>query len=65
MSVSRTPERPRLATLAAVIAHSQIVMAERLTVRRGFPAGFDDADIAVLEWIAADGRRVDRELVLM
>jgi hypothetical protein len=51
--------------LAVVIAHSQIVMAERPKLRRRLPAGFDDADVAVLEWIAADGRRANREFAVM
>jgi len=27
------------------------------------PAGFDDVDIAVLDWIAAEGRRLGRSLL--
>jgi len=52
---------PDLGTLAAVIAHSQIVLAGQGADRRQFPAGFDDVDIAMLEWIASEGRRVGRE----
>lgn len=57
-----------LGTLVATIAHSQIVVAasgrdSRLVAeRRSLPAGFDDVDVAVLEWIAAEGRRVGRGL---
>ena len=57
-----------LGTLAAVIAHSQIVVEAAadypLLPRqpRPLPDGFGDAEIAVLEWIAAEGRRVGREL---
>ncbi len=47
-------DRSDFDTLAAVIANSQIVVAE--PVRR-LPAGFDDIDIAILDWIAAEGRR--------
>jgi len=25
-----------------------------------FPAGFDDRDVAILQWIAAEGRRAKR-----
>jgi hypothetical protein len=46
-------DRPDLETLAAVIAHSQIVVAA--PVRR-LPAGFDEVDIAVLDWIVAETR---------
>jgi hypothetical protein len=51
-----------LDTLSAVIARSQIVVA-RPPCRR-LPAGFDDVDIAILNWIAAEGRRA-RSLVQM
>jgi hypothetical protein len=53
-----------LETLSAVIAHSQIVVADR-TSRRRLPAGFDDVDIAILDWIAAEGRRAGRSFVRM
>ena len=42
-------------TLSVVIARSQIVVA-RPPCRR-LPAGFDEVDIAILNWIAAEGRR--------
>ena len=51
--------------LAGVIAHSPIVVAAAASDARRFPAGFDDVDIAVLEWIAAEGRRAGREFVRM
>ena len=50
------------AALAAVIAHSQIVVT---APARQYPAGFDDVDIAVLDWIAAEGRRLGRSFVRM
>jgi hypothetical protein len=37
-----------------VIAHSQIVVAQPRPMPT-LPAGFDDSDIAVLDWIAAEG----------
>ena len=43
--------------LAAVIAHSQIVVPQPRPTP-SLPAGFDDSDIAVLDWIAAEGRRL-------
>ncbi len=49
-------------TLIAVIARSQIVVARPPRCR--LPAGFDDVDIAILNWIAAEGRRT-RSLVEM
>jgi hypothetical protein len=44
-------------TLAAVIAHSQIVVA---APAQRFLAGFDEADIAILDWIVAESRRTSR-----
>ena len=52
--------RPDLDTLAAVIAHSQIVVRERGTLVRRLPEGFDDVDVAILDWIVEEGRRVRR-----
>ena len=51
---------PTIETLAAVIAHSQIVVAQPHSPMRALPAGFEDLDIAVLDWIAVEGRRPDR-----
>ena len=67
--------RPDVDTLAAVIAHSQIVVA-RATVARivgapsvgrvsRLPAAYDDVDLAILDWIAAEGRRTARGYVRM
>jgi hypothetical protein len=53
---------PTVETLAAVIAHSQIVVAQPCRPAPLLPAGFDDADLAVLDWIAAEGRRFRRSL---
>ena len=53
-----------LETLAAVIARSPIVIAPPRK-RRRLPAGFDEADIAILEWIAAEGRRVGDNFLRM
>jgi hypothetical protein len=65
-----TGQRPDLETLIAVIARSQIVVAQafaRPTLVRSWtrhlPAGFEAADIAILDWIAAEGRRASRSLV--
>ena len=58
-----------LATLVTVIAHSQIVLqwsSDRTGKgSRHLPAGYDDLDLAVLEWIAAEGRRAGRSFVRM
>jgi hypothetical protein len=48
-----------------MIAHSQIMMTPPAEPTPPFPAGFDDIDFAALEWIAAEGRRLDRNLLQM
>jgi len=55
---------PDVETLAAVIARSQIVVFPVGPAKR-LPAGFDEADVAVLDWIVAEGRRLGRRLVLI
>jgi hypothetical protein len=59
-------------TLASAIAQSPIVMTPAAARRRlpddlqdmGFrEMGFEDIDVAILEWIAAEGRRVGRSLI--
>lgn len=56
---------PDLGTLAAVIARSQIVIAAVRAEVRHLPAGFDDTDIAILEWVAAEGRRAGSQFARM
>jgi hypothetical protein len=59
-------QRPDLDTLAAVIAHSQIVVARSLARPAArLPAGFEAVDIAILDWIASEGRRAGRHLAHM
>jgi len=48
---------PTIEGISAVIAHSQIVVARPYRAVSSLPAEFDYADIAVLDWIAAEGRR--------
>jgi hypothetical protein len=55
-------EYPTLEALVAAIEHSPIVVARTAT---SLPAGFDDVDVAVLDWIAAEGRRIGRDFVVM
>jgi hypothetical protein len=64
-------QRPDVETLALTIAQSPIVMARVLararsairdTMRPQLPAGFDDADLAILRWIAEEARRTGRGL---
>jgi hypothetical protein len=56
---------PDLGTLAAVIARSPIVVAAQRPNIPHLPAGFDEADVAILEWIAAEARRAGRALAQM
>ena len=61
---------PYIATLAAMISHSQIVVPApppylECFSLECFPAGYEQIDVAILDWIAAEGRRVGRELPLM
>lgn len=57
---------PDIETIALFIAHSQIVLAAPAdetagtAKSRSLPAGFGEVDIAILEWIAAEGRRLGR-----
>lgn len=53
---------PDLETLAVIIARSPIVVP-RPRMRCPLPAGFDAADVTILEWIAAEGRRAGRTLL--
>ena len=49
-----------LTELVAAIARSAITVAAPFVVRgarRALPPGYDEIDLAVLEWIAAEGRR--------
>jgi len=56
---------PELATLCAVIAHSQIYVPGSADKARPLPSGFDAADLAILEWIAGEARRAGRRLAVM
>jgi hypothetical protein len=49
-------------TIGAVIARSQIIVSPPVTV---LPPGFDEADVAVLNWLAAEGARLRRGMALV
>jgi hypothetical protein len=51
--------------LTAVIARSQIVVLDQAQERPGVPQGFEDVDIAILDWIAAEVRGAARHIVRM
>jgi hypothetical protein len=64
-----TPEqRPDIETLVLAIARSPIAVARAAaartheSARARLPEGFEDADLAVLRWIAKEARRVRRHL---
>jgi len=53
-------KRHTVASLSAVIGHSQVMVAQPHCPTQTLPAGFNYTDIAVLDWIAAEGRGQDR-----
>lgn len=63
--VERDRNPVSLQALCAVIAHSQIVVAEPRRPATALPAGFDATDIAILDWIAASSRRLGRSFMPM
>jgi hypothetical protein len=76
MAIITDEQRADLETLRALIACSPIIVRRRKATPRPYlqgpclygsslPAGFDEVDAAILEWIAAEGRRVSRRLVRM
>ena len=62
MSCSMNKNRPTVEALTVAIAHSPIVALRPLA---HLPAGFDDMDVAILDWIASEGRRIGRSFALM
>jgi hypothetical protein len=48
-----------------VIAHSQDMVAQPHCPTQTLPAGFNSTDIAVLDWIAAEGGRQGRSHLAM
>ena len=44
-------------TIGEVIARSQIIVSPPVTL---LPPGYDEADLAVLNWLAAEGARLRR-----
>lgn len=65
MKLAENQDRPALETLTAVIAHSQIVVAkwEKPTAR--LPTGFEKLDVAILDWIVAEARRLGHGIIRM
>jgi hypothetical protein len=76
MAIITDEQRADIETLRALIACSPIVVRRRKAAPApcfqgpclegpGLPAGFEMVDAAILQWIAAEGRRVGRGLVRM
>jgi hypothetical protein len=55
-------DRLILEALSATIARSPIMVAHQ-AVR--LPPGYDEVEIVVLQWIAAEGRRIGRAIPVM
>ncbi len=49
-------------TIGEVIARSPIIISPPMTP---LPEGFDEADLAVLDWLAAEGARLRRGVALV
>ncbi len=49
-------------TIGEVIARSPIIVSPPVTL---LPEGFDEADLAVLDWLAAEGARLRRGVALV
>ncbi len=62
MKILMGGELSLLETILALIGRSTIVMANPVAAEPNahLPAGFTVDDIAVLDWIAAEGRRIGR-----
>jgi hypothetical protein len=65
MKLSRDQNGLALEALTAMITHSQIVVMQSAKPASRLPAGFDEVDISILDWIAAEGQRVHRSFVRM
>jgi hypothetical protein len=56
---------PTVETPAAASARSQIVVSQPHRPMTSLPGGFAEVDIAVLDWIAAEGRYFGRSVLWM
>ena len=56
--------KPDLSTIVAVIARSRICVTARHEAQFDLPAGFDDVDLAILDWILAENSPVKRRYPL-
>jgi hypothetical protein len=58
MTLATMPYRSDLETLTSAIAQSPIVVAVPAAAVARLPAGYDQVDVAILRWIAVEGRRI-------
>jgi len=65
MKLPRDQNGLALEALAAMIADSQIVVARTAKPASHLPAGYDEVDISILDWLSAAGQRVGRSFVRM
>jgi hypothetical protein len=61
MKILMGRDRSLLETIVALIGRSPIAFA---MPDADLPAGFTEVDVAVLDWIAAEGRRISRDYAL-
>jgi hypothetical protein len=61
MNILMGHDRFLLEAIMALIGRSPIAVADPIA---DLPAGFTDVDFAVLDWIAAEGRRIRRDYAL-
>jgi arsenate reductase-like glutaredoxin family protein len=62
MKLSTDQDSLTVEALIAAIARSPIVVSRPATL---LPAGFEEVDVAILSWIAAEARHMRRTVVLM
>jgi hypothetical protein len=61
MNILMRRDRSLLETIRALIGRSPIAIAKPIA---NLPAGFTTVDVTVLDWIAAEGRRISRGYAL-
>jgi hypothetical protein len=61
MNIMMRRDRSLLETIRALIGRSPIAIAKPIA---NLPPGFSEVDVTVLDWIAAEGRRISRGYAL-
>jgi hypothetical protein len=65
MQPAKITEQSLLDLIIAVIAGSEIAAVAPAARQASLPAGFEAVDVAVLDWIAGEGRRIGRSFTRM